>query len=102
MNTSIGEAPISQNEAPISQDFALQEVQEILKNRLSGKRVRIYEAGGGSISCLPISSFDHTFLTVVDVDEEQLRNNSYADVKDRKSTRLNSSHPSISRMPSSA
>jgi SAM-dependent methyltransferase len=81
MNPSIGEAPISQNEAPISQDFALQEVQEILKNRLSGKRVRIYEAGGGSISCLPISSFDHTFLTVVDVDEEQLRNNSYADVK---------------------
>ena len=81
MHPQVSDVKVSMDEAPITQALALQEVQEILKNRLRGKHVRIYEAGGGSISCIPISSFDHPSVTVVDVDEEQLRNNSYADVR---------------------
>jgi SAM-dependent methyltransferase len=69
------------DEAPIPQDLALRQMSEIVENRLRGKRVRIYEAGGGSISCLPLSSLDRPIITVVDIDEEQLRNNRYADIK---------------------
>ena len=49
-------------------------------------------AGGGSS--------DQTVQAQADTEEVQA--NSDAAVRDRKSTRLNSSHPSSSRMPSSA
>jgi SAM-dependent methyltransferase len=62
-------------------DVALREVQEFIANRLSGKSVRVYEAGGGSLSVLPLSSMNHPTVTVVDIDEIQLRKNNYADVK---------------------
>jgi SAM-dependent methyltransferase len=60
---------------------ALREVQEFLIDKLRGKFVRIYEAGGGSASILPLSSLDNRTILVVDIDETQLRNNSYADSK---------------------
>jgi 2-polyprenyl-3-methyl-5-hydroxy-6-metoxy-1,4-benzoquinol methylase len=62
-------------------DVALREVQEFIANRLSGKSVRVYEAGGGSLSVLPLSSMNHPTITVVDIEEIQLRKNSYAHVK---------------------
>jgi SAM-dependent methyltransferase len=50
-------------------------------DRFRGRKIRVYEAGGGSLSILPLSSLDHPTISVVDIDETQLRNNSYADVK---------------------
>lgn len=66
---------------PPSQALALRQMHEILIDRFRGKQIRIFEAGGGSASCLPLSSFDHPKITVVDIDETQLRNNSYASDK---------------------
>jgi SAM-dependent methyltransferase len=60
---------------------ALRDVQEFLADRLRSRLVRIYEAGGGSASVLPLSSLDNRTILVVDIDETQLRNNSYADTK---------------------
>ena len=62
-------------------DTALREVQRLLSDRLDGRFVRIYEAGGGSASVLPLSSLSNRIIVVVDIDETQLRNNSYADTK---------------------
>jgi 2-polyprenyl-3-methyl-5-hydroxy-6-metoxy-1,4-benzoquinol methylase len=62
-------------------DVALRNVQELIIDRFRGKSVRIYEAGGGSLSILPLSSFGKSRVSVVDIDEVQLRNNSYADTK---------------------
>jgi 2-polyprenyl-3-methyl-5-hydroxy-6-metoxy-1,4-benzoquinol methylase len=62
-------------------DDALREVQEFLVDRLRGKSVRIYEAGGGSVSMLPMASLNNPTISVVDIDETQLRNNRYADNK---------------------
>src|SRR3979409_2465762 len=41
-------------------------------------KLAIYEAGGGSTSFLPLSVLDRAHVTVVDIDEDQIRNNSYA------------------------
>jgi SAM-dependent methyltransferase len=60
---------------------ALRRVQEFLAEKLAGKFVRIYEAGGGSASILPFTSLNNRAISVVDIDETQLRNNSYADTK---------------------
>jgi SAM-dependent methyltransferase len=60
---------------------ALREVQEFLADKFRGKYVRIYEAGGGSLSILPLSSLNNPAISVVDIDETQLRNNGYADTK---------------------
>jgi len=60
---------------------ALREVQEFLADRFRDRSVRIYEAGGGSLSILPLSSLNNPTISVVDIDETQLRNNSYADTK---------------------
>jgi SAM-dependent methyltransferase len=65
----------------VSPDVAISNVQKFLVERLRGKHVRIYEAGGGSISILPLSSFEGRSISVVDIDPTQLRNNSYADTK---------------------
>jgi SAM-dependent methyltransferase len=62
-------------------NVALREVQEFLADKFRGKYVRIYEAGGGSLSILPLSSLNGPTISVVDIDETQLRNNSYADNK---------------------
>ena len=62
-------------------EVAISNVQSFLIERFRGKHVRIYEAGGGSISILPLSLLASHSITVVDIDETQLRNNGYADAK---------------------
>ena len=41
-------------------------------------QLAIYEAGGGSTSFLPLSVLERAHVTVVDIDEDQIRNNDYA------------------------
>ena len=65
----------------LSPEKALATVRDLLVQSFVGKPVRIYEAGGGSISVLPLEQFDSYTISVVDIDEEQLRNNTYADEK---------------------
>src|ERR1700709_1890374 len=53
-------------------------VRGILRAVLPPAKVAIYEAGGGSTSFLPLSVLDRAHVTVVDIDEDQIRNNDYA------------------------
>jgi SAM-dependent methyltransferase len=53
-------------------------VHGILRAVLPPTKLAIYEAGGGSTSFLPLSVLDRAHVTVVDIDEDQLRNNTYA------------------------
>src|SRR6266403_2170045 len=53
-------------------------VHGILRAVLPPGKLVIYEAGGGSTSFLPLSVLDRAHVTVVDIDEDQIRNNSYA------------------------
>jgi SAM-dependent methyltransferase len=53
-------------------------VHGILQAVLPPKRLAIYEAGGGSTSFLPLGVLDRAHVTVVDIDEDQIRNNDYA------------------------
>lgn len=68
-------------------DAALSDVQQFLAEKLGGKHVRIYEAGGGSLSIvgslsiMPSSMFHKRTIVVVDIDKTQLQNNDYADTK---------------------
>jgi SAM-dependent methyltransferase len=53
-------------------------VHGILRAVLPPGKPAIYEAGGGSTSFLPLSVLDRAHVTVVDIDEDQIRNNHYA------------------------
>jgi SAM-dependent methyltransferase len=53
-------------------------VHGILRALLPPGKLAIYEAGGGSTSFLPLSVLDRAHVTVVDIDEDQIRNNDYA------------------------
>jgi SAM-dependent methyltransferase len=53
----------------------------VLEATLPPNRLAIYEAGGGSTSYLPLSVLDRAHVTVVDIDENQIRNNDYAQEK---------------------
>jgi SAM-dependent methyltransferase len=53
-------------------------VHGILGTTLPPGRLAIYEAGGGSTSFLPLDVLRRARVTVVDIDEEQIRNNDYA------------------------
>jgi SAM-dependent methyltransferase len=53
-------------------------VHDILGTTLPPTRLAIYEAGGGSTSFLPLNVLRRAHVTVVDIDEEQIRNNDYA------------------------
>ncbi|MDE3816102.1 class I SAM-dependent methyltransferase [Sinorhizobium meliloti] len=68
-------------EDALSPEKALATVRDLLVKAFAGRPIRIYEAGGGSLSVLPLDRFDSYTISVVDVDEEQLRNNTYADEK---------------------
>jgi SAM-dependent methyltransferase len=57
---------------------SLRAVHGILGTRLPPTRLAIYEAGGGSTSVLPLELLRRAHVTVVDIDEEQIRNNDYA------------------------
>jgi SAM-dependent methyltransferase len=54
-------------------------VHNILGAELPNGRLNVYEAGGGSTSFLPPEMVRRSDITVVDIDEEQLRKNDYAD-----------------------
>jgi SAM-dependent methyltransferase len=54
-------------------------VHDILSAELPKTRLAVYEAGGGSTSFLPPEMAGRSDITVVDIDEEQLRKNDYAD-----------------------
>lgn len=60
---------------------SLQAVHALLKARLPPNKTRIYEAGGGSTSFIQLDFLEDPCITVVDIDEVQLKNNSYADKK---------------------
>jgi SAM-dependent methyltransferase len=88
MSTSLAEAKQQrthharrESDDPMSPEKALAKAQDLLVKTLAGKPVRIYEAGGGSVSVLPLAAFDGYKITVVDIDEVQLEHNSYADEK---------------------
>jgi len=53
-------------------------VHNILGVKLPPTRLAIYEAGGGSTSFLPLDVLRRAHVTVVDIDEDQIRNNDYA------------------------
>jgi SAM-dependent methyltransferase len=53
-------------------------VHGILRAVLPPGKLAIYEAGGGSTSFLPLSVLNRAYVTVVDIDEDQIRNNTYA------------------------
>jgi len=53
-------------------------VHGILRAVLPPGKLAIYEAGGGSTSFLPLNVLDRAHVTVVDIDENQIRNNTYA------------------------
>jgi SAM-dependent methyltransferase len=53
-------------------------VHRILGSRLPPTKLSIYEAGGGSTSFLPLNVLRRAHVTVVDIDEDQIRNNDYA------------------------
>ena len=53
-------------------------VHGILAAGLPPTKLRIYEAGGGSTSFLPLEVLRRAHVTVVDIDEDQIRNNTYA------------------------
>ncbi|MGX4774082.1 class I SAM-dependent methyltransferase [Bradyrhizobium guangdongense] len=54
-------------------------IHEVLRHELPQGRLAIYEAGGGSSSFLPMDVLGRSHVTVVDIDEDQVRNNTYAD-----------------------
>ena len=53
-------------------------VHSILGTSLPPTKLAIYEAGGGSTSFLPLEVLRRAHVTVVDIDEDQIRNNDYA------------------------
>lgn len=53
-------------------------VHELLRRELPPGKLATYEAGGGSTSFLPLQVLRRSHVTVVDIDEEQVRNNDYA------------------------
>jgi SAM-dependent methyltransferase len=58
---------------------SLLSVHKVLGAELPNTPLNIYEAGGGSTCFLPTDVVRRANVTVVDIDEEQLRNNDYAD-----------------------
>jgi SAM-dependent methyltransferase len=57
---------------------SLLEVHRILGEQLPATKLSVYEAGGGSTSFLPLDVLGRSHVTVVDIDEDQIRNNDYA------------------------
>jgi SAM-dependent methyltransferase len=53
-------------------------VHSILEAALPAAPLAIYEAGGGSTSFLPLDVLRRSHITVVDIDEDQVKNNTYA------------------------
>jgi SAM-dependent methyltransferase len=54
-------------------------IHDVLRRELPRGRIATYEAGGGSSSFLPLDVLSRSRVTVVDIDADQVRNNTYAD-----------------------
>jgi SAM-dependent methyltransferase len=54
---------------------------KLLKDRFGSTAIRLYEAGGGSASWLPKELSEGARIVVVDIDETQIQNNTYAHQK---------------------
>lgn len=67
--------------ASVTGHTSLQAVHELFANRFLGKNIRIYEAGGGSATFIQSNILSAAEVTVLDIDDLQLKNNSYADKK---------------------
>ncbi|TPQ27236.1 SAM-dependent methyltransferase [Bradyrhizobium guangdongense] len=63
------------------QSTPLAGVHEFLRKEFKGRNVRIYEAGGGSRSYLPLEDLSISSVTVVDIDPVQIADNRYGDQK---------------------
>jgi SAM-dependent methyltransferase len=72
-NARVERQPVNDGLAPV-----LAIVQNLLRDRFAGRTIRIYEAGGGSTSYLPPDLLRSADITIVDIDDTQLRNNRYA------------------------
>jgi SAM-dependent methyltransferase len=64
--------------APGEARESLLAVHGVLAAQLPSTRLAIYEAGGGSTSFLPLDVLRRAHVTLVDIDEAQIRNNDYA------------------------
>lgn len=64
--------------APGEARDSLLRIHTLLAAELPKGKLAIYEAGGGSTSFLALDVLDRAHVTVVDIDEEQIRNNDYA------------------------
>ena len=64
--------------APGEARDSLLAVHGLLGKTLPPSELAIYEAGGGSTSFLPLRVLRRAHVTVVDIDEDQIRNNDYA------------------------
>jgi SAM-dependent methyltransferase len=53
-------------------------VHQVLSAELPPSRLAVYEAGGGATSFLPLDVLRRSHVTLVDIDEEPIRNNDYA------------------------
>jgi SAM-dependent methyltransferase len=53
-------------------------VHRVLASELPPSQLAVYEAGGGSTSFLPFGVLRRAHVTLVDIDERQIRNNDYA------------------------
>ena len=56
-------------------------VHDILTAMLQPSELAVYEAGGGSTSFMPLEMLERSHVTVVDIDEDQIRYNDYAQEK---------------------
>src|SRR5665647_1019325 len=65
----------------ITGEKSLEKVHEIITARIPEANARIYEAGGGSASTIPANVLKRAQVTVVDIDETQLKKNNYANTK---------------------
>jgi SAM-dependent methyltransferase len=63
------------------QDAPQQGTCEILAARLPNRKLRVYEAGGGSTCWLPPDVLARSDIVVVDIDQRQLEHNRYAQQK---------------------
>jgi SAM-dependent methyltransferase len=64
--------------APGEARDSLLAVHGVLGSKLPARKLRIYEAGGGSTSFLPLEVLRRAHVTVVDIDANQICNNDYA------------------------
>lgn len=83
--TTVAPLPITSAQAPALHDLvpgeardSLLAVQDALRRELPQGPLAIYEAGGGSCSVVPPELLSRSKITVVDIDEDQVRNNTYA------------------------